>query len=87
MLIKWIGTVLLILTSTQISAQDAVKQAASEEVTATYEGVRASQIKKYPIGVFDSGTGGLTLLEQILKSDGFNNRTPDPLGDGILDFE
>ena len=87
MSIKWIGTALLILTSTQVSAQDPVKQAASEEVTATYEGVRASQIKKYPIGVFDSGTGGLTILEQILKSDGFNNRTHDPLGDGKSDFE
>ncbi len=87
MLIKWIGTVLLLLTSTQLSAQDPVKRAASDEVTATYEGVRTSQIKKYPIGVFDSGTGGLTILEQILKSDGFNNRTHHPLGDGKTDFE
>ncbi|MBA64159.1 MAG: Asp/Glu/hydantoin racemase [Planctomycetaceae bacterium] len=87
MLNKWIVTVLVLLTSTQLPAQDPVKRAAREEVTATYEGVRTSQIRRYPIGVFDSGTGGLTILEQILKSDGFNNRTHHPQGDGKSDFE
>ncbi|MGM9774052.1 MAG: hypothetical protein ACI3Y2_02460, partial [Candidatus Egerieousia sp.] len=28
-----------------------------------------------PIGVFDSGTGGLTVLEVLLKSDNVNNIT------------
>lgn len=40
-----------------------------------------------PIGIFDSGTGGLTVLEAMLKLDQFNNRTGEPGADGKLDFE
>jgi glutamate racemase len=39
-----------------------------------------------PIGVFDSGTGGLTVLDSILKSDQFNNNTKQKGADGIVDF-
>lgn len=41
-----------------------------------------------PIGVFDSGTGGLTVLDAIVKFDQFNNadHTFFPDGDGIRDF-
>ena len=42
--------------------------------------------KQLPIGVFDSGTGGLTILQAILTLDAFNNKTGDPGGDGIPDF-
>ena len=28
--------------------------------------------RKLPIGIFDSGTGGLTVLDAIIKSDNFN---------------
>jgi hypothetical protein len=31
-----------------------------------------------PIGVFDSGTGGLTVLEAMLTLDAFNNLTGKP---------
>ncbi len=40
-----------------------------------------------PIGVFDSGTGGLTVLQAILTLDAFNNITGEPGADGKLDFE
>lgn len=40
-----------------------------------------------PIGVFDSGTGGLTVLEAILRIDAFNNVTKKPGADGIPDFQ
>lgn len=40
-----------------------------------------------PIGVFDSGTGGLTVLEAMLNLDAYNNRTGKPGGDGKKDFE
>lgn len=40
-----------------------------------------------PIGVFDSGTGGLTVLEAILRLDAFNNVTRQPGADGIPDFQ
>ncbi|WP_206026331.1 aspartate/glutamate racemase family protein [Roseimicrobium sp. ORNL1] len=39
-----------------------------------------------PIGVFDSGIGGLTVLEAILKLDSFSNKTLQPGADGIPDF-
>ncbi len=40
-----------------------------------------------PIGVFDSGTGGLTVLKAIVAHDGNNNITLKQGGDGKLDFE
>jgi glutamate racemase len=43
--------------------------------------------KSLPIGVFDSGTGGLTVLEAFLKMDLFNNATKEEGSDGIPDFQ
>lgn len=40
-----------------------------------------------PIGVFDSGTGGLTVLEAMLTLDAFNNSTGQPGADGKPDFK
>jgi glutamate racemase len=40
-----------------------------------------------PIGVFDSGTGGLTVLEAMLTLDAFNNETGKPGADGKPDFD
>ena len=40
-----------------------------------------------PIGVFDSGIGGLSVLEQILSLDMFDNSTGAPGPDGRPDFE
>ncbi len=42
---------------------------------------------RLPIGVFDSGIGGLTVLEAVLGLDAFNNDTLQPKSDGRLDFE
>ena len=42
--------------------------------------------KSLPIGVFDSGTGGLTVLEAMLRLDAFNNSTGLPGADGKPDF-
>jgi glutamate racemase len=41
---------------------------------------------KLPIGVFDSGIGGLTVLEAILSLDAFNNTNLQPGPDGVPDF-
>ena len=43
--------------------------------------------KALPIGVFDSGTGGLTVLEAMLTLDAFNNTTGKPGPDGKPDFD
>lgn len=43
--------------------------------------------KQQPIGIFDSGTGGLTVMEAILSLDEFNNTSGQPGADGKPDFE
>lgn len=43
--------------------------------------------KSLPIGIFDSGTGGLTVMDAIVNYDGFNNQNKAGDPDGILDFE
>ena len=39
-----------------------------------------------PIGIFDSGTGGLTVMEAIVTLDLFNNSTGEEIPDGLSDF-
>ena len=45
-----------------------------------------AELRKLPIGVFDSGIGGLTVLEAILKLDQHHNDTGAPGADGVPDF-
>ena len=40
-----------------------------------------------PIGVFDSGIGGLTVLETLLTCDQHNNANGKPVADGVPDFQ
>ncbi|XZE44032.1 glutamate racemase [Pirellulaceae bacterium SH467] len=49
--------------------------------------LRRSPPENLPIGVFDSGIGGLTVLETILRLDAFDNKTAKPGADGIPDFQ
>ena len=44
------------------------------------------EMRNLPIGVFDSGTGGLTVLEKLLSMDAFDNITGAAGRDSILDF-
>ena len=44
------------------------------------------EMRNLPIGVFDSGTGGLTVLEKLLSLDTFDNITGAAGRDSILDF-
>lgn len=39
-----------------------------------------------PVGVFDSGTGGLTILDAIVRFDEYNNEFHQRGGDGLADF-
>lgn len=50
-------------------------------------GAYGGGLKQLPIGVFDSGIGGLTVLEAILGLDAFKNDTLQPGADGKRDFE
>ncbi|HPA19467.1 MAG TPA: aspartate/glutamate racemase family protein [Verrucomicrobiae bacterium] len=49
--------------------------------------VYRGETRDLPIGVFDSGIGGLTVLEAILALDAFDNETLRPGSDGRRDFE
>jgi len=40
-----------------------------------------------PIGIFDSGTGGLSVLNSILIADEFDNTSHEEIPDGIPDFK
>ena len=65
-----------------------IDKALSEETSAFYANFSAypTDLKELPIGVFDSGTGGLTVLEKILSLDGFQNITGKAGKDNIPDF-
>ena len=52
----------------------------------TYERADRATMSEFPIGVFDSGIGGLTVLEALLHADFFDNDTMKPGADGRLDF-
>ena len=52
-----------------------------------FAGRRPSRpVASRPIGVFDSGIGGLSVLEQLLTLDAFDNATGEARADGIPDF-
>ena len=56
------------------------------QLTGLAQQATKQETNSLPIGVFDSGTGGLTVLEAILKLDAFNNETGEPGADGKPDF-
>jgi glutamate racemase len=45
------------------------------------------KLVELPIGVFDSGVGGLTVLETLLTYDQHNNANGQPGQDGVPDFQ
>ena len=45
------------------------------------------KLNDLPIGVFDSGVGGLTVLETLLTFDQHHNATGEPGADGMPDFQ
>ncbi len=87
---------LLLTTCTERSEQAAgqttpslvklVKQGESELFNVPFDRYE-TDTKALPIGVFDSGIGGLTVLTAILELDAFNNLTHEPDPDGRPDFE
>lgn len=66
----------------------AVEKALNDPQSPIYVGFGdyPDNLKGLPIGVFDSGTGGLTVLEKILSLDNFDNISGSEGSDGILDF-
>ena len=77
-------------------SDDSVLKSVVQHVRAHPDGMAANSInlsawdtetRKLPIGVFDSGIGGLTVLEAILQADNFDNASLRPDPDGIPDFQ
>jgi glutamate racemase len=68
------------------SLVELVKKGESEIFTVPLDPYKVGT-EPLPIGVFDSGIGGLTVLEAILKLDAFNNLTHESGPDGRPDFE
>ena len=81
---------LLLLFVLPVSAADLLTQAPGDGKTAfTFDKNAWSTdeaARRLPIGVFDSGIGGLTVMEAILKLDAFHNDTLAPGADGVPDF-
>jgi glutamate racemase len=63
-----------------------VERGESQSFTVPFDRYK-TEMKELPIGVFDSGIGGLTVLTAILQLDAFDNITHEPGPDGRPDFE
>ncbi|WP_395736712.1 glutamate racemase [Prosthecobacter sp.] len=82
----------LLLLAAAIHAADLIEHArahADGKAAFTFDASAwsdAEAARHLPIGVFDSGIGGLTVLEALLTLDAFNNTTLQPGADGVPDF-
>lgn len=43
-------------------------------------------VASLPVGMFDSGIGGLTVLNELVKLDSFHQTSGQQMSDGVLDF-
>ncbi len=80
--------VFLVVGSHLAAAADSIRTRAARSARESYRAVKSIALSEYPIGVFDSGTGGLAVLEAILTLDTFDNTrgNPAPQGDGKPDL-
>ena len=90
--LRVLGSLLLAVTpwiAGLSAASPAVAQTAREKAIVTIREARLAategrSARSLPIGIFDSGTGGLAVLEEMLRLDQFDNTThaPKPGGEG-----
>lgn len=69
-----------------LSIEEVVHRGDSDVFSLPFEQYRALN-EGLPIGVFDSGIGGLTVLNEIVTIDQFNNMTHEQGADGQPDFQ
>ncbi len=98
MSLSWLCCPLLVLSCLLITAAEADQCVAADTPSLIAEAAcTAQQVRRdchhvnsadCPIGVFDSGTGGMAVLEAILTIDAFRNATARVVhaGDGQADF-
>ena len=74
--------------SEEVVLSPIMEKALNDETSRFYANFKEFPKEKnlLPIGVFDSGTGGLTVLEVMLSIDKINNITGEMGSDGIADF-
>lgn len=74
--------------SEEVVLSPIMEKALNDETSRFYANFKEfpKEKKLLPIGVFDSGTGGLTVLEVMLSIDKINNITGEMGSDGIADF-
>ena len=78
-----------LLSINQLMAQTPITKAILVDTNSFYY----TNLKNYPrnnslpVGMFDSGTGGLTVMNAVVKYDEHNNRTGQGGKDGIPDFQ
>lgn len=58
-----------------------------EPFSVDLEALRTGELHDLPIGVFDSGIGGMTVLEALLTLDAHHNSTHQPGADGVPDLQ
>lgn len=82
--------ILLMRAAGAESVSDLVAHAAAHPLGDTPCSFNASaytgDTRSFPIGVFDSGIGGLTVLQALLRIDAFDNDNLQPHADGRPDF-
>lgn len=86
---KKILTLLLLLGGSVLATElkeHAVAHPTGDAVYSFDQAVFREDTRHLPIGVFDSGIGGLTVLEAILSLDVFQNDSLKPGADGKPDF-
>ena len=71
--------------ATQLAEKVLAKNGLSETFSIDFESYK-NYLVELPIGVFDSGVGGLTVLETLLTYDQHNNSNGQPGPDGLPDF-
>lgn len=85
--------VLFLLPLLLVSAVFAQTSAIEESILNDKESFYYIDFKNYPalsagmpIGMFDSGTGGLTVLDAVVNFDAYNNKSGKKKSDGLTDF-
>ena len=72
--------------ATQLAETVLAKKGVSDSFSIDFTSYQKSLVD-LPIGVFDSGVGGLTVLETLLTYDQHTNDNGQPVADGVPDFQ
>lgn len=82
----WVGSLAAAGDPVAAIQEHQAKHSKGEVLWSFDPSIYAGDLKRLPVGVFDSGIGGLTVLDAILKLDAFHNDTLQPGADGVGDF-